>query len=54
MIPTQFTLSRLEERCARLLEAIAARPLLAAAVLAGIALVAYLPGLLGLPPVDRT
>ena len=54
MIPTQFTLSRLEERCACLLEAIAARPLLAAAVLAGIALVAYLPGLLGLPPVDRT
>jgi len=54
MILTQPRLSRLEEKCARLIEDIAARPRLAAAVLVGLVLVACLPGLLALPPVDRT
>jgi 4-amino-4-deoxy-L-arabinose transferase-like glycosyltransferase len=54
MMLTQSRLSRLEAQCARLLDEVAARPRLAAAVLVGLALVAYLPGLVALPPVDRT
>ena len=54
MIFTQPRLFRLDARCARLLDEIAARPRLAAAMLVGLALAAYLPGLLALPPVDRT
>ncbi len=54
MMLTQSRLSRLEAQCARLIDEIAARPRLAAAVLVALALVAYLPGLVALPPVDRT
>jgi 4-amino-4-deoxy-L-arabinose transferase-like glycosyltransferase len=52
LLPPQ--LDRLEITCRRLIDRIAARPRLAAAVLFGLALVCYLPGLLALPPVDRT
>jgi 4-amino-4-deoxy-L-arabinose transferase-like glycosyltransferase len=54
MILTQPRLSRLEANCARALDEITARPCLAAAVLVALALIAYLPGLIALPPVDRT
>jgi len=54
MMLTQPRLSRLEEKCARLLDEVATRPRLAAALLVALALVAYLPGLIALPPVDRT
>ena len=54
MIPSRFRLQRLECPCACAINAVAARPWLAAAVLIGLALAAYLPGLLALPPVDRT
>jgi 4-amino-4-deoxy-L-arabinose transferase-like glycosyltransferase len=54
MILTQPRLSRLEKKCVRLIDEIAARPRLAAAVLVGLFLVACLPGLIALPPVDRT
>ena len=54
MIFTQSRLSRLEANCARALDEIAARPRLAAAMLVALALIAYLPGLIALPPVDRT
>jgi len=54
MIFTQPRLSRLEEKCARLIDGIAARPRLAIAFLVCLVLVACLPGLLALPPVDRT
>jgi 4-amino-4-deoxy-L-arabinose transferase-like glycosyltransferase len=54
MILTQPRLSRLEANCARALDEITARPCLAAAALVALALIAYLPGLLALPPVDRT
>ncbi|MFA9550018.1 MAG: ArnT family glycosyltransferase [Hyphomicrobium sp.] len=48
------TLAQIEQRSARAIDAIAKRPRLAAAVLIAIALLCYLPGLLALPPVDRT
>src|SRR5262245_17762227 len=54
MILTQPKLSRLEATCAGFIDKVAARPRLAAAVLVVLTLVAYLPGLLALPPVDRT
>jgi len=47
-------LERLECPCRCALNALAARPRLAAAVLIGLALLCYLPGVLALPPVDRT
>ncbi len=47
-------LQRLEDACRRAIARLAARPRLAAAVLVGLALLCYLPGLLALPPVDRT
>ena len=48
------TLAQIEQRSARAIDAIAKRPWLAAAVLIAIALICYLPGLLALPPLDRT
>src|SRR6476646_5330184 len=54
MILTQPRLSRLGANCARALDEIAARPRFAAAALVALALIAYLPGLIALPPVDRT
>jgi len=48
------TLERLERDSARLLDKLAARPRLAAAALFALALFTYLPGVLVLPPVDRT
>ncbi|MHA1574474.1 MAG: ArnT family glycosyltransferase, partial [Alphaproteobacteria bacterium] len=53
---TEFspTLAQIEQRSARAIDAIAKRPWLAAAVLIAIALLCYLPGLLALPPLDRT
>ena len=54
MILTQPRLSRLEEKCVRLIDKVAACPRLSAAVLIGLFLVACLPGLIALPPVDRT
>jgi 4-amino-4-deoxy-L-arabinose transferase-like glycosyltransferase len=54
MILTQPRPSRLQANCARGLDEIAARPRLAAAALVALALIAYLPGLIELPPVDRT
>lgn len=48
------TLAQIEQRSARAIDAIAKRPWLAAAVLIAIALLCYLPGLLALPPLDRT
>jgi len=47
-------LERLERESARLLDVLAARPRIAAAVLVALALLCYLPGVLTLPPVDRT
>jgi 4-amino-4-deoxy-L-arabinose transferase-like glycosyltransferase len=47
-------LERLECPCRCAIDRVAARPRVAAAVLFGLALVCYLPGLLALPPVDRT
>jgi len=47
-------LDRLECPCACTINRIAARPRLAAAALVVLALLCYLPGLLALPPVDRT
>lgn len=47
-------LERLERESARLLDVLATRPRMAAAVLLGLALLCYLPGVLALPPVDRT
>src|SRR5450432_3198069 len=47
-------LTRLEAHCARLIDALSAKPRLAAAALFALALVTYLPGLVALPPVDRT
>lgn len=49
-----LTLDRLERGSTRWLDRLAARPRLAAAALLGLALFAYLPGVLLLPPVDRT
>ena len=49
-----MTLERLERDSACLLDRLAARPRLAAAVLSGLALFTYLPGVFLLPPVDRT
>jgi 4-amino-4-deoxy-L-arabinose transferase-like glycosyltransferase len=54
MTPISLNLDRLEEACGRVLDRLAARPRLAAAALLGLALVCYLPGLIALPPVDRT
>ncbi len=48
------TLDRLESDSLHLLDSFAARPRLAAAVLFALALFTYLPGVLLLPPVDRT
>jgi len=47
-------LERLECPCRCAIDGLAARPRLAAAALLALALVSYLPGLLALPPVDRT
>jgi 4-amino-4-deoxy-L-arabinose transferase-like glycosyltransferase len=52
--PASTRLDRLDARSARFLDTLAARPRLAAAVLAALALFTYLPGALMLPPVDRT
>jgi 4-amino-4-deoxy-L-arabinose transferase-like glycosyltransferase len=49
-----LTLDRLERDSACLLDRLAARPRLAATVLLALALITYLPGVLLLPPVDRT
>jgi len=54
MILTEPRLSRLEEKCVRLIDKVAASPRLSAAVLIGLFLIACLPGLIALPPVDRT
>lgn len=48
------TLERLERDSASILDKLAARPRLAAAALFALALFTYLPGVLLLPPVDRT
>jgi 4-amino-4-deoxy-L-arabinose transferase-like glycosyltransferase len=48
------TLDRLESDSLHLLDSLAARPRLAAAVLFALALFTYVPGVLLLPPVDRT
>ncbi len=48
------TLHRFERDSGRFLDKLAARPRLAAAVLLALALFTYLPGVLLLPPVDRT
>jgi 4-amino-4-deoxy-L-arabinose transferase-like glycosyltransferase len=47
-------LQTLEGLCRRALGRLAARPRVAAAVLLALTLVSYLPGLIALPPVDRT
>ncbi len=49
-----LTLERLECPCRCAINAAAARPRIAAAVLVLLAVVTYLPGMLALPPVDRT
>ena len=49
-----LTSDRLEDACRHAIDRVAARPRLAAAVLVALALLCYLPGLLALPPVDRT
>lgn len=54
MTSTTQSLERLDHACRTLLERLSARPRLAAAVLLALALIAYLPGLLALPTVDRT
>ena len=54
MTPLPLTLERLECPCRCAIDRIAARPRLAAAVLLGLALLSYLPGVIALPPVDRT
>jgi 4-amino-4-deoxy-L-arabinose transferase-like glycosyltransferase len=54
MTLSRFRLDRLECPCACAINAIAARPRLAAAALVALALLCYLPGVLALPPVDRT
>ncbi len=54
MTPFPVTLERLECPCRCAIDRLAARPRLAAAALLGLALLAYLPGLIALPPVDRT
>jgi 4-amino-4-deoxy-L-arabinose transferase-like glycosyltransferase len=48
------TLDRFERDSGRFIDKLAARPRLAAAVLLALALFTYLPGVLLLPPVDRT
>ena len=48
------SLIRLDDGCRSLIDRLAARPRLAAAVLLALALIAYLPGLVALPTVDRT
>lgn len=47
-------LTRLDAACTRTIDRIAVQPRLAAAVLLALALLSYLPGMLALPPVDRT
>jgi 4-amino-4-deoxy-L-arabinose transferase-like glycosyltransferase len=47
-------LERLEVLCLRVLDRLAAEPRLAGAALVALALLTYLPGVLLLPPVDRT
>ena len=54
MASFSLQLTRLEARCTRLIDALSAQPRLAAAALFALALVTYLPGLVALPPVDRT
>lgn len=54
MSPYSLNLERLEGRCSSAIDRLAARPRLAAAALVALALVSYLPGVLALPPVDRT
>ena len=49
-----LTLERLERASTQLLDALAARPRLAAAALLALAVFTYLPGVFLLPPVDRT
>jgi 4-amino-4-deoxy-L-arabinose transferase-like glycosyltransferase len=49
-----LTPERLERASTQLLDTLAARPRLAAAVLLALAVFAYLPGVFLLPPVDRT
>jgi 4-amino-4-deoxy-L-arabinose transferase-like glycosyltransferase len=48
------TLAQFEQRSARAIDVAAKRPWLAAALLIAIGLICLLPGLLALPPVDRT
>lgn len=54
MTSASDTLERLDSGCRSLIDRLAARPRLAAAVLLALALVSYLPGLVALPTVDRT
>ncbi len=54
MARLSLKLERLECPCRCAIDRVAARPRLAAAVLVGLALLCYLPGVLALPPVDRT
>ncbi len=54
MTPFSPTLSWLEQISASAIDAIAKRPWTSATLLIALALLCYLPGLLALPPVDRT
>lgn len=54
MTSASHSLERLDSGCQTLIDRLAARPRLAAAVLLALALVSYLPGLVSMPPVDRT
>ncbi|MGI9403638.1 MAG: ArnT family glycosyltransferase [Hyphomicrobium sp.] len=54
MTPFSPTLSWLEQISTGAIDAIAKRPWISATLLIAVALLCYLPGLLALPPVDRT
>ena len=54
MAAFSLQLTRLNDRCAHLIDTLSARPRLAAGALLALALLTYLPGLIQLPPVDRT
>lgn len=54
MAPSTSQLERLEAPCSGVIDRLATRPRLASAFLLVLALVCYLPGVIALPPVDRT